>query len=66
MVTGVLTNAAVESTVTDAGDRGYNAILVEDGCAVYRHKEHEDALANARWWVVKTTDEVMGTFGDLL
>jgi nicotinamidase-related amidase len=54
VVTGVLTNAAVESTVTDAGDRGYNAILVEDGCAV------------SRWWVVKTTDEVMGTFGDLL
>ena len=66
VVTGVLTNAAVESTVTDAGDRGYNAILVEDGCAAYRQEEHEDTLANARWWVVKTTDEVMGTFGELL
>ena len=66
VVTGVLTNAAVESTATDAGDRGYNAILVEDGCAAYRQEEHEDALANARWWVVKTTNEVIGTFGELL
>ena len=40
VVTGVLTNAAVESTATDAGDRGYNAILVEDGCAAYRLEEH--------------------------
>ena len=66
VVTGVLTNAAVESTVTDAGDRGYNAILIEDGCAAYRQEEHEDALANARWWVVKSTSEVIATLGELL
>lgn len=66
LVTGVLTNAAVESTATDAGDKGYNAILVGDGCAAYRPEEHEDALANARWWVVKTTDEIIGIFGELL
>ena len=56
VVTGLLTNVAVESTSRDAGDRGYNPITVEDGCAAYRPQEHEDTLANASWWVVRNTE----------
>ena len=66
VVTGVLTNVAVESTARDAGDRGYNPITVEDAIAAYRPAEHEDTLANASWWVVKSTDEVVQTLGPLL
>ena len=66
VVAGVLTNVAVESTARDAGDRGYNVMGVEDGCAAYRPEEHSDTLAGASWWVVKSTDEVIQTLGPLL
>ncbi len=66
VVTGVLTNVAVESAARDAGDRGYNVMAAEDGCAAYRKEEHEDTMASATWWVVKTTEELLQTLGPLL
>ena len=66
VITGVLTNVAIESTARDAGDRGYNPIVVEDGCTAYSLQEHEDTLANAHWWVVRSTDQVIQTFNPLL
>lgn len=66
VITGVLTNVAVEGTSRDAGDRGYNAITVEDACAAYRPQEHDDTLAATSWWVVKNTSQVIQTFSPLL
>ncbi|MBI4333743.1 MAG: cysteine hydrolase [Chloroflexi bacterium] len=42
IITGVLTNGAVESTARTGGDRGYNTVVVEDACAAY--SRDEDAL----------------------
>lgn len=66
VITGVLTNVAVESTARSAGDRGYNPIVVEDACAAYRSQEHEDTIATASWWVAKSTEDVIQTFTPLL
>lgn len=66
LVVGVLTNVAVETAARDAGDRGYNAIGVEDACAAYSPVEHEDTMASASWWVAKTTDFVIQHFGGAL
>ena len=66
LVAGVLTNVAVETAARDAGDRGYNAIGVEDACAAYWPVEHEEAMGSASWWVAKSTDFVIDTFGRAL
>ena len=66
LVAGVLTDAAVETTARDAGDRGYNAIAVEDACAALAPEHHIAALNSASWYVVKTTDEVLDQVGGLL
>ena len=44
VITGVLTNAAVESTARTGGDRGYNVMVAEDACAAYNQAEHEAAF----------------------
>lgn len=66
VIAGLLTNAAIESTAREAGDRGYNAIAVEDACATYHPAEHEASLRHPSWWVVKTTEEVFRDLGPLL
>jgi nicotinamidase-related amidase len=66
LVAGVLTDAAVETTARDAGDRGYNAIAVADACAALAPEHHAAALDTASWYVVKTTDEVLEQLGGLL
>ncbi len=66
VIAGLLTNAGIESTAREAGDRGYNAIAVEDACAAYHPAEHAASLRDPSWWVVKTTNEVVGTLGPLL
>ena len=44
IMTGVVTNYCVETAVRDAGDRGYNVILVEDCCAATDKSNHDHAL----------------------
>ena len=58
-IAGLLTNAAVETTARDAGDRGYNAIVVEDACAALAPEDHAAGTAFASWYVVKTTRELL-------
>jgi nicotinamidase-related amidase len=41
---GVITNGCVESTVRDARDLGYKAIVASDGCATWTRESHERAL----------------------
>ena len=66
IVAGVLTNVAVETTVRDAADCGYNVIGVEDACAAYWPEEHDDTMASASWWVPKSTDFLIDRFGRAL
>lgn len=63
IVCGVITNGCVESTVRDARDLGYQAIVVSDACATWTRESHESAL---RWMAgsfanALTTDEVVST-----
>lgn len=66
LVAGVLSNAAVETTARDAGDRGYNTILVEDACAALSPEEHEDGTAFPSWFVVKPSREVISLIEPLV
>jgi biuret amidohydrolase len=42
VITGVATNACVETTARDAADRGYKSILVEDACATFHGQDVHD------------------------
>ncbi len=44
LFTGVTTNMCVETTARDAADRGFNCVLVEDGCAATIHEHHEATM----------------------
>ncbi len=45
VITGVATNACVETTARDAADRGYACVLVDEGTADYDAQAHRAALA---------------------
>ncbi|MBI4331593.1 MAG: cysteine hydrolase [Chloroflexi bacterium] len=66
VITGVLTNAAVESTAGGAGDMGYNVMVAEDACAAYNREDHENPLRSTNFYVVKTTDEIINILAPLL
>ncbi len=66
VVGGVLSNAAVETTARDAGDRGFNTILVEDACAALSPQEHADGTTHPLWYVVKSSGEVVREIEPLL
>lgn len=61
IMTGVVTNYCVETAVRDAGDRGYNVVLVSDACAAMS-EEHQhlalEILAGV-YCVVMTTEQVV-------
>jgi nicotinamidase-related amidase len=66
VVVGVLTNAAADTTARDAGDRGFNAILVDDGCAALSPEDHEAGTAFPNWYVVKSKRAVIEELGSLV
>jgi nicotinamidase-related amidase len=61
LMTGVVTNYCVETAVRDAGDRGYNVILVDDCCAAMSEEHQRLALEilNGIYCVVRSTDRVI-------
>lgn len=61
MFAGVVTNYCVETSVRDAGDRDYNVILLDDGCAALTPEQHRLALEvlDDCYCKVMTTDEAM-------
>jgi len=68
VITGVVTNACVETTARDAADRGYPCILVENACASLDQASHDATLrcfARISGHVM-TTDEVIAYFGEKL
>lgn len=66
IVAGVLTNGAVETTARNAGDRGFNAIVVEDACAALSPEDHEAGTGFASWYAVKSKDELFEQLSPLL
>jgi biuret amidohydrolase len=65
VITGVATNACVETTARDAADRGYKCILVDDACAtVHGKKVHDMTMRNfgALFGKVMKTDDVIKYF----
>jgi nicotinamidase-related amidase len=61
VVGGVVTNVCVETTARDAADRGYEVVLVDDGCAAFSPEIHEATLLSFQgpFGRVRTTDEVL-------
>ena len=65
VIVGVITEGCVESTAREAADRGYDCVLVEDGCASDLGREtHEAALFSfARMFgEVSSTEAVLARF----
>lgn len=62
VVVGMATDMCVETTSRDAADRGFNAIIVEDGSATFFERHHRAALSGfARvFGQIWRTDEVLG------
>jgi len=60
IVVGVNSNYCVETTVRDAGDRGYNVVLVDDCCAGWTREHHRYAMEilNDAYCKVKSSIEV--------
>ena len=44
VVSGVVTNYCVETTVRSAGDRDYNVVLIDDACAAWTQEAHDKSL----------------------
>ena len=61
VVGGVVTNVCVETTARDAADRGYQVVLLDDGCAALSQEIHEVTLLSIGVYFgrVRRTDEVL-------
>jgi ureidoacrylate peracid hydrolase len=60
IVSGVLTDQCVDSTVRDACDYGYLVTLVTDACATLTEERHAASIANNRGYCrQRTTDEIV-------
>jgi nicotinamidase-related amidase len=46
LFTGISTNSCVEGTARDAADRGFQCLLVEDGCGAASQALHDAACLN--------------------
>ncbi len=59
IVTGLLTDQCVESSVRDACDKGYIVKLVEDACATYTQERQDYAISGYSGYCHVTTTEKM-------
>ncbi|SEN49646.1 Nicotinamidase-related amidase [Amphibacillus marinus] len=44
LVAGVTTHVCVQTTIREANDRGYECLMLEDCCAAFDPKDHEDSI----------------------
>ena len=47
-LTGVSTNSCVEGTARDAADRGFQCLIIEDGCGAASQRLHDATCENFR------------------
>lgn len=67
IVSGVLTDQCVDSTVRDACDLGYLVTLVTDACATHTEDRHRSSIANNGGYCRQvTTDAMVGELTALL
>jgi len=59
IVSGVLTDQCVDSTVRDACDHGYLVTLVTDACATQSEERHRTSIANNRGYCRQLTTEAL-------
>ena len=59
IVSGVLTDQCVDSTVRDACDLGYLVTLVTDACATQSEERHRSSIANNRGYCRQVTTDGM-------
>jgi ureidoacrylate peracid hydrolase len=59
IVSGLLTEQCVDSTVRDACDYGYLVTLVTDACAALSEKRHATSIENNRGYCRQRTTEAM-------
>jgi len=59
IVSGVLTDQCVDSTVRDACDHGYLVTLVTDACATQSDERHRSSIANNRGYCRQMTTDAM-------
>jgi nicotinamidase-related amidase len=61
LFTGVSTNVCVWATATDAVDKGYHCVLVEDACGAGKEEYHIAAIINFQglYGRVSSTEEVL-------
>jgi len=62
VIVGVATNSCVETTARDASDRGYDCILVEDGCCARSQDRHDMTMRTFAgiFGKVMRTEEAIG------
>jgi ureidoacrylate peracid hydrolase len=66
IVSGVLTDQCVDSTVRDACDYSYLVTLVTDACATLTEQRHASSIANNRGYCrQRTTDEMLKEVANL-
>jgi ureidoacrylate peracid hydrolase len=66
IVSGVLTDQCVDSTVRDACDLGYLVTLVTDACATQTEERHRSSIANNRGYCRQmTTDGIVAELAAL-
>ncbi len=66
VLAGVLTNGAVETAARNAGDRGFNAILVADACAALSPEDQQAGTVFASWYIVRSAREITDELTPLL
>jgi len=60
IISGLLTDQCISSTVRDACDLGYFVTLITDACATYSAKRHETAISHIKGYCRRrTTDEFL-------
>ena len=60
LVTGIVTDQCVETTVRDGCDRGFLMTVVEDACAAYSERRHEESLIGMKGYCRRrTTGEIL-------
>ncbi|GIW09345.1 MAG: cysteine hydrolase [Chloroflexi bacterium] len=67
VVSGVSTNACVESTIRAGFELDYYVVVPEDACASWSQELHEATLANVRhrFGVVTTADQLLALWGSV-